>query len=50
MAGVEVKAGATVTAAGFRALRKVREAAGSRFKGGAFLYDGETGVTCDARF
>jgi hypothetical protein len=36
-----VKAGATVTAADFRGLRKLREAAGARFKGGVVLYDGE---------
>ena len=34
LAGVEVKAGATVTAADFRALRKLRDAAGGRFVGG----------------
>ncbi len=37
LAGVEVKAGATVTSAEFRALRKVREAAGGRFAGGVIL-------------
>lgn len=42
VAGVEVKAGATVTAADFRGLRKLREAAGKRFAGGVVLYDGET--------
>ncbi len=42
LAGVEVKAGATVTAADFRGLRKLRSAAGSRFAGGVMLYDGET--------
>ncbi len=41
LAGVEVKAGATVTAADFRGLRKLQEAAGPRFKGGVVLYDGE---------
>lgn len=39
--GVEVKASATVTAADFRGLRKLKEAAGKRFAGGAVLYDGE---------
>ena len=42
LAGVEVKAGATVTAADFRGLRKLRNAAGKRFAGGVVLYDGET--------
>ena len=34
LAGVEVKAGATVTASDFRGLRKLRDAAGDRFAGG----------------
>ena len=42
VAGVEVKAGATVTASDFRGLRKLRDAAGDRFAGGVVLYDGET--------
>ncbi len=42
VAGVEVKASATVTAADFRGLRKLQEATGSRFAGGVVLYDGET--------
>lgn len=41
LAGVEVKAGATVTAADFRGLRKLREAVGARFTAGVVLYDGE---------
>jgi predicted AAA+ superfamily ATPase len=41
IAGVEVKAGATVTAADFRGLRKLKDAAGKRFAGGVVLYDGE---------
>jgi predicted AAA+ superfamily ATPase len=41
LAGVEVKASATVTAADFRGLRKQQESAGSRFKAGVVLYDGE---------
>jgi uncharacterized protein len=40
--GVEVKAAATVTAADFRGLRKLREATGTRFRSGVVLYDGET--------
>jgi hypothetical protein len=45
VAGVEVKAGATVTAADFRGLRKLRGAAGKRFVGGVVLYDGETSAS-----
>lgn len=45
LAGVEVKSGATVTAADFRGLRKLREAAGKRFAGGVVLYDGETSAS-----
>jgi uncharacterized protein len=40
LAGVEVKAGATVREADFRGLRKLRDGAGSRFAAGAILYDG----------
>jgi uncharacterized protein len=42
VAGVEVKASATVTAADFGGLRKLRDAAGARFAAGVVLYDGET--------
>lgn len=42
VAGVEVKAAATVTATDFRGLRKLRDAAGKRFVGGVVLYDGES--------
>jgi predicted AAA+ superfamily ATPase len=45
LAGVEVKASATVTAADFRGLRKLKEAAGTRFAGGVVLYDGGTVAT-----
>lgn len=45
VAGVEVKAAATVTAADFRGLRKLSEAAGTRFTAGVVLYDGEVSVT-----
>jgi len=41
VAGVEVKAAATVTAKDFRGLRKLKETAGRRFTGGVVLYDGE---------
>lgn len=40
VAGVEVKAAATVTEADFRGLRKLRDAAGKRFAAGVVLYDG----------
>lgn len=41
VAGVEVKAAATVTASDFRGLRKLKEIAGKRFVAGVVLYDGE---------
>ncbi len=44
LAGVEVKAAATVTASDFRGLRKLRDAAGKRFVAGVVLYDGEASV------
>jgi len=45
LAGVEVKAGATVTNADFRGLRKLKESAGTRFRAGIVLYDGETSAS-----
>jgi len=42
LAGVEVKAAATVTARDFRGMRKLKQAAGPRFAAGVVLYDGET--------
>jgi hypothetical protein len=45
LAGVEVKASATVTAADFRGLRKLKEAVGERFATGVVLYDGEATVS-----
>ena len=42
VAGVEVKAGATVTAADFRGLRRLKEASGDSFAAGVVLYDGES--------
>ena len=36
-----MKAAASVTAADFRALRKLKDAAGRRFAAGIVLYDGE---------
>lgn len=44
VAGIEVKAGATVTTADFRGLRKLKDAAGTTFSGGVVLYDGEVSV------
>ena len=44
VAGVEVKAAATITERDFRGLRKLKEAAGKRFASGVVLYDGETSV------
>ncbi len=41
VAGIEVKAGATVASSDFRGLRKLQEAAGKRFAAGVVLYDGE---------
>ncbi len=40
IAGVEVKAAASVNEADFRGLRKLRDAAGRRFAAGVVLYDG----------
>jgi uncharacterized protein len=45
VAGVEVKAGATVTESDFRGLRKLQHAAGARFARGVVLYDGETALS-----
>jgi uncharacterized protein len=45
LAGIEVKAAASVSASDFRGLRKLKDAAGSQFAGGAVLYDGETSVS-----
>ncbi|MPZ78051.1 MAG: DUF4143 domain-containing protein [Deltaproteobacteria bacterium] len=41
LAGIEIKASATVTGADFRGLRKLKEASGKRFVAGIVLYDGE---------
>ena len=45
VAGVEVKASATVRPADFRGLRKLRKIAGDRFTNGVVLYDGEMTVS-----
>ena len=44
LAGVEVKAGATVTSRDFRGLRRLASVAGRRFRAGVILYDGEASV------
>ncbi len=44
VAGIEVKAAATVTVADFRGLRKLASTTGRRFAAGVVLYDGETSV------
>ncbi len=45
LAGIEIKAAATVTAADFRGLAKLRAAAAKRFAIGVVLYDGEASLT-----
>lgn len=47
IAGVEVKAGASVTDADFRGLRKLRAAAGQQFASGVVLYDGAAATRFD---
>lgn len=44
IAGVEVKAAATVHASDFRGLRKLQSAAGKRFGAGVVLYDGSATI------
>lgn len=44
VAGIEVKAAATVSEADFRGLRKLKDASGRRFAHGVVLYDGEASV------
>jgi hypothetical protein len=44
VAGIKVKASATVTEADFRGLRKIQIAAGERFVAGVVLYDGDSSV------
>ena len=45
VAGVEVKAGATVTSSDFHGLRRLQSACGRRFAAGVVLHDGETCVS-----
>ena len=42
VAGVDIKASATVVSSDFRGLRKLKRIAGSRFTNGVVLYDGES--------
>jgi len=49
VAGVEVKASATVREADFRGLRKMEQAADRRFVRGVLLYDGETTLSFGER-
>ena len=44
VAGVEVKAAATVGESDFRGLRKLKDASGKRFTAGVVFYDGESAV------
>ena len=44
VAGVEIKAAASVSSRDFRGLRKLERAAGNRFVRGVVLYDGETAI------
>ena len=41
VAGIEVKASATVTPSDFRGLRKLQRIVGDRFAAGVVVYDGE---------
>lgn len=50
VAGVEVKAAASVSERDLRGLRKLAEAAGKRFVRGVVLYDGEARIRFDERF
>jgi len=50
VAGVEVKAAATVNSTDFRGLRKLEKIVGKRFVRGIVLYDGETGVPFGDRY
>ena len=49
VAGVEVKAAASVSESDFKGLRKLRAAAGRRFAAGVVLYDGSAAVSVDDR-
>lgn len=49
VAGIEVKAAASVGSSDFRGLRKLAAATGERFATGVVLYDGETGIRFEDR-
>ena len=49
IAGIEVKASATVKSEDFRGLRKLASATGDRFRHGVILYDGETTIPFDEK-
>lgn len=49
IAGIEVKASATVKSEDFRGLRKLALAIGDRFRQGVILYDGETTIRFDEK-
>jgi predicted AAA+ superfamily ATPase len=49
VAGIEIKAAASVAGSDFRGLRKLAAATGERFAAGVVLYDGETGIRFDER-
>lgn len=42
LAGIEIKASATVTQSDFKALKKLKEACGEQFSAGVVFYDGES--------
>jgi predicted AAA+ superfamily ATPase len=42
LAGIEIKAAATVTQSDFKALKKLQEACGKRFSAGVVFYDGDS--------
>ena len=50
VAGVEIKAAASVSSSDFRGLRKLQRAAGNRFVRGIVLYDGEASIPFGDRF
>ena len=50
VAGVEVKASATVTMKDFRGMNRLREAGGKHFVAGVVLYDGEITASFGDRF
>ena len=50
IAGIEIKAAASVNRADFRGLRRLQQAAGDRFERGVVLYDGETSLPFGDRF